>query len=324
MNVALIGSVSSSFHCLDALIRGRVEITGVLGLDESKSAAVSGFRTLRPLAENAGLPFQPFVRVDEPAVERFLLEHPPDLLWVIGVSQLVPERLIRIARHGGVGFHPTMLPKGRGRAPVAWTILRGEPAAVSLFYLTDEPDAGDLIAQRGVPVLADDYSSDLIERTNGVLRDVVLELAPAIRSGGLPRTPQDHRQATRYARRTPEDGFIDWFQTTDSIYRLVRAAGRPYPGAFGYVDDRKVTIWRADPGRVYEYDAKAMSAEVGTILTVDERRGVQARTGDGTLWITEAWIEGALDVYSNQALAAATLRPRHRFSPGPLPKTGTE
>ncbi len=116
MNVALIGSVSSSYYSLDALIRAGVEITGVLGLDESLASTVSDFRSLEELATQAGIPFESFVKISEPHVERFLHEHAPDLLWVIGLSQLVPDRLIRIARHGGIGFHPTMLPEGRGRA----------------------------------------------------------------------------------------------------------------------------------------------------------------------------------------------------------------
>ncbi|MCH7873509.1 MAG: hypothetical protein IID33_17565, partial [Planctomycetes bacterium] len=78
-----------------------------------------------------------------------------------------------------------------------------------------------------------------------VLHEVILELAPAIKSGTLTRTPQDHAQATYYPKRTPADGLIDWSKSTDDVYRLIRAAGRPYPGAFSFLPDTKVTIWRA-------------------------------------------------------------------------------
>ena len=122
MNVALIGSVSSSYTALDALIRAGVEITAVLGADDSQATDICDYRSLREPARRAGLAFQSFVKVTDPQVEPFLRAHRPDLLWVIGLSQLVPACLIEIARHGGVGFHPTMLPRGRGRAPVAWTI----------------------------------------------------------------------------------------------------------------------------------------------------------------------------------------------------------
>lgn len=293
MNVALMGGVSSSYYCLKALIQGGVEITGVLGLGESRANVVSDYRSLRPLADKAGLPFLSFVKVTEPGAEAFLRQRPPDLLWVIGLSQLVPDRLIQIARQGGVGFHPTMLPQGRGRAPVAWTILRGERAAVSLFFLTGEPDAGDIIAQREVPVLPDDYSEDLIQRTNEVLSDVTLELAPSIKAGTLPRTPQDHSQATFYPKRTPADGLINWSESTDAIYRLVRAAGRPYAGAFSHCQGRRVTIWRAKPVEPVESQGYERAVGCGAVLEIDSERAVLVRTGDGALWLTETVVEGS-------------------------------
>ncbi|UCE62438.1 MAG: hypothetical protein JSU63_09995, partial [Phycisphaerales bacterium] len=62
-----------------------------------------------------------------------------------------------------------------------------------------------------------------------------------------PRTPQNHNEATYYPKRTPADGLIDWLQPTDAIYRLIRAVGRPYPGAFSFCEGTKVTIWRGQP-----------------------------------------------------------------------------
>ena len=290
MNVALMGSVSSSLGTLEALLRGNVEITGVLGVDESQAERISDYRSLRETATSAGIPYLSFVKVSEPAVDTFLRQHAPDLLWVIGLSQLVPKRLINIARHGGVGFHPTMLPEGRGRAPVAWTILRGARAAANLFYLTDEPDAGDIIIQREVPVLPDDYSEDLIERTNQVLAEAVLEIAPQIRAGNLPRTPQDHRKATYYAKRTPADGVINWHATTDEVYRLIRAAGRPYPGAFTRNGPHKVTIWRGKPATPAD---RPTDAAPGQVLRIEASGDALIATGDGTIWATEIEFENA-------------------------------
>lgn len=289
MKIALIGSVSSSWYALDALICGGVEVTAVLGLDESRAADVSDYKSLRSLADSRGIPFCSFIKVTEPDVEEFLLERKPDMIWVIGLSQLVPENLIKTAEHGGVGFHPTMLPEGRGRAPVAWTILKGARAAVNLFFLTNEPDAGDIIVQREVPVFPDDYSQDLIHRTNLVLRDVILELAPRIKSGKIPRRAQDHSKATYYSKRTPADGLIDFSMSADSIYRLIRAAGRPYPGAFTRYKGNKLIIWRGKPA---EPEDLPNAAQPGEILKTDRNKGILVAAADGGIWITETQIEG--------------------------------
>ncbi len=289
MKIALIGSVSSSWYALDAFVRAGVEITAVLGVDESQALKISDYRSIRSLAVDAGIPFYPFVKISEPGVEEFLRKYPPDMIWVIGLSQLIPERLIKISPYGGVGFHPTMLPEGRGRAPVAWTILKGSRAAVNLFYLTDEPDAGDIIVQREVKVLSDDYSEDLIYRTNLVLQDVILELAPLIKSGTLPRIPQDHSKATYYPKRTPADGLIDWSESTDAIYRLIRAAGRPYPGAFTWREGQKLIVWRGKPAKLEKI---SQSTQPGRVLAIDEDRRILVATGDGGIWMTEVEIEG--------------------------------
>jgi len=273
------------------MVESSVEVSGVLGVDESRASEVSDYRSLRQTAQRANVPYQSFVKITEPDIARFLRDHKPDQIWVIGLSQLMPKHLIEIAPQGGVGFHPTMLPEGRGRAPVAWTILLGARAAVSLFHLTDEPDAGDLIAQREVPVLPEDYSEDLIARTNDVLKQVVADLAPVLRAGSLPAAPQDHTTATYYRKRTPEDGLIDWSQSTDQVYRLIRAAGRPYPGAFTFADGAKLTIWRATPA-----DPDATPADIdqpvpGTVLDVDARRGILIATDDGAVWVTESQLD---------------------------------
>jgi len=302
VNIALIGSVSSSLACLKAMIESGVEVTGVLGVDESRAPAISDYRSLRTAARRARIPFLSFVNVIEPGVEAFLRGQKPDQLWVIGLSQLIPRRLIAIAPRGGIGFHPTMLPEGRGRAPVAWTLLLGARAAVSLFQLTDEPDAGDLIAQREVLVLPDDYSEDLIARTNEVFKEVIAELAPKILATAMPATPQDHARATYYPKRTPEDGLIDWSCSTDQVYRLIRAAGRPYPGAFTFADSAKLTIWRATPAGPDVVPAKYEPSTPGTVIEVDAGRGVLIATGDGALWATELQRDEASTPYGDFAI----------------------
>ncbi len=282
MKVALIGSVSSSWRTLRGLIRGGVEVTCVLGLDESHADRVSDFQSMRELAGEHDIPFCAFHKIAEPEAISFLQSHAPDLLFVVGLSQIAPDEVIATAKSGAIGFHPTPLPRGRGRAPVVWTILLEEKAAANLFYLTEEADAGDIIVQRAVDVKPTDYAQDLIDRTNDVLEEIVLELAMSIRTGTLPRTPQDHSQATWYGKRTPEDGRIDWSLPAKEVRRLIRAASRPYPGAFTHDGDERRIVWRAD-----RHDQNDHQGTVGQVLRIDDGRGVLVQCGTGLLWLTE-------------------------------------
>ena len=102
----------------------------------------------------------------------------------------------------------------------------------------------------------------------------------------MPRNPQDHAKATHYDKRTPADGLIQWSESTDRIYRLVRAAGRPYPGAFTRLGDCKLTIWRARPVEA------TRTGTPGTVLAVDSSTLV-IETADGALRATDIQWEPA-------------------------------
>ena len=270
------------------MCRGGLPLAGVCGLAPEHAAGVSDYRDLSPLAAEMVTPFLGFEKVTDSGVFSFLKEVSPDWLFVIGLSQLVPAGLRGLARAGAVGFHPTPLPEGRGRAPVAWTILLDRPAAANLFFLTDEPDAGDIIEQRPVPVRPDDYAADLIARTNDVLETMLADLSPAFASGQVPRRPQDHAKATYYPRRRPEEGRIDWNQPVEAIYRFIRAVSHPYPGAFSYYDGAKILIWRARP----IIDSGPASAPPGTVIGFEQGRPL-IQTQSGRLELTDIEWSGA-------------------------------
>ena len=282
MSVVLIGSVSSSWHTLRAMIDNGIDVAGVCGLNRRHAETVSDYRDLEPLAGEHSIEFVAFDKVTEPAVVELIRRGKPELLFVVGLSQLVPAAVRDLAPKGAVGFHPTMLPRMRGRAPVAWTILLNEQPAVSLFFLTDEADAGDLIIQQPVALLPDDYASDLIERTNQVLERCIAELAPVIRAGLLPRKSQDHTKATWLPKRTREDGRIDFGESADQVYRLIRAASRPYPGAFTLHRDCEMIVWR---GRLTPDQERG--GQPGQIVDVQPGQGLLVQAGRGQLWLTE-------------------------------------
>lgn len=279
MGSVLIGSVSSTAAALRGFVRGGLPLAGVCALGREHAAGVSDFVDLEPLAREARVSFISFRKVADPQVLSFLKEVSPDWIFVIGLSQLLPLEIREQARRGAVGFHPTLLPEGRGRAPVAWTILKQRPAASNLFFLTDEADSGDMIDQRVVPLLPDDYAADLIARTNDVLEAQCAGLSPAFASGVVPRTPQDHSRATWYPRRRPEDGRIDWHQPADAIYRLIRAVSHPYPGAFTYHQGRQLIVWRAVP-------VEAKGGAPGTVVAVDPA-GPIVQAASGGLRLTD-------------------------------------
>jgi methionyl-tRNA formyltransferase len=145
------------------------------------------------------------------------------------------------------GMHPTLLPRHRGRAPIPWAILSGlARTGVTLFEITDPTaDSGPIVGQVDVPIAADETATSLYEALNEAHLDLIRSCVPRILAGTAPRIPQDPRRASAWHRRTPLDGIIDWETRAPYLYDWVRAQTRPYPGAFTWLDDEKVVIWRA-------------------------------------------------------------------------------
>ncbi len=161
----------------------------------------------------------------------------PDLCLVIGWSEICRAPFREAARFGAVGFHPSALPRLRGRAVIPWTILLGERETGStLFWLDEGLDTGDVLLQHRFAVASQDTARDLYDRHLRALSEMLPEAVRRIGDGVAPRLLQDHASATWCARRTAEDGRIDWHAPAADVLRLIRATGDPYPGAF--TDDR--------------------------------------------------------------------------------------
>jgi methionyl-tRNA formyltransferase len=171
----------------------------------------------------------------------------PDLLVVVGWYYLIPKSLRALAPLGCVGVHASLLPKYRGGAPLVWAMINGErEAGVSLFYLEDGVDDGDIIAQSSFPIEEQDSIREVLAKATAESVVLVGEMIPRLADGSAPRSPQDHSQATRVPQRSPEDGAIDWSWSATRLRDFIRAQTRPYPGAFTIIGGKRVTIWSAD------------------------------------------------------------------------------
>lgn len=172
----------------------------------------------------------------------------PDIILVIGWSQIVGSELRALARHGCVGFHPSLLPALRGRAVIGWTILLGlKETGATLFQINDGVDDGPILAQRRIALDDRENVSSLANKLSAALEEMICELLPRLRSGDTNAKEQPKTGVSYCARRTAADSLIDWQTGRESIDRLIRASSRPYAGAFTFTRKRKVTIWSAEP-----------------------------------------------------------------------------
>jgi len=208
----------------------------------------------------------------------------PDLVLVIGWSQICRQSFLDAAEGRVMGYHPAPLPRLRGRGVIPWTILSGEPiTAGTLFRIDAGVDSGPILAQHFFHVASDETATTLYARHLEVLAVILREALLRCAEGDFAGTPQDERFATWAARRTPDDGYIAWGRPARDLWRLVRATDRPYPGAFTFHGAERLVVWSAEPWPL----AERHLGGVGQIIArVDN--GFVVRCGDGeALRVTE-------------------------------------
>ena len=279
--IILAGSVNSSLKTLKKLIQHNMNVVAALGLNPDAAKNVSGFQDLQPVAEEAHIDFRYFSKLNDEAIVSYIRQKEPDLLFVIGLSQIVKKELLNIPTYGCIGYHPTLLPQGRGRGAIAWIVLGEASPAATFFYMDEGMDSGDILAQQPVEMEGNEYAGDTIDKIMEAIDAALDDLLPSMKKGEIFPRRQDPDQATYLGKRNPEDGYIDWSLPAEQIHKLIRAVSHPLPGAFTFYGQHKLTIWRAEIIRNSKYKGVP-----GRILNINEE-GILVQTAKNNILITD-------------------------------------
>jgi methionyl-tRNA formyltransferase len=268
--------------CMTVAAEAGCNVVGVVTLPGPVDPNRAGQCSFEDVAARHGAALVETTDVNSEATLDAVRAFEPELIFVVGWSQLVHEPFIALAREGVFGMHPTLLPRHRGRAPIPWAILTGlARTGVTLFEIVDSTaDSGAIVGQRVVEVASDETATTLFERLSDAHVELIREFVPLLLSRTAPRLPQDQRHASTWPKRTPADGIIDWETRAPYLYDWVRAQTRPYPGAFTFLGDDMVVVWRARP---VELDGRAPA---GTIVA-RRPEGPVVACGEGALLLEE-------------------------------------
>ncbi|MGQ4876455.1 MAG: methionyl-tRNA formyltransferase [Promethearchaeia archaeon] len=171
-----------------------------------------------------------------------------DYVIVAGWRQIINKEILKIPRYGFIGFHPTLLPKGRGPAPIINSILEGwEESGVTMYYLSEGLDDGDIIGQEKFKIQENDHAWDVYQKVIEGGKRLINNFLPMLLKRTCPRIPQDNSKATYNKKRSLEENKIDFEnESIEYIYRKIRAFSKPYLGAYIQKGDKKLIIWRAE------------------------------------------------------------------------------
>lgn len=221
-----------------------------------------------------------------------------DVLLSVNYLFIVEEDIINIPSLYAINFHGSLLPKYRGRTPHVWAIINGEKEAGITAHLMDaKVDNGDIVQQIIIPIEENDTGAMILEKYNRQYPIMLEYILKNIQNGTLTTTVQDHSKATYFGKRTSDDGRIDWNWSKERIRNWIRAQAAPYPGAFCYYKNHKITIHKA----TFSYFGFHADMQNGTIISVEDLRLV-VKTPNGCLCLEQLEKEDIL-IQKNDVLS---------------------
>ncbi|MFD2655269.1 methionyl-tRNA formyltransferase [Gracilibacillus thailandensis] len=197
----------------------------------------------------------------------------PDLIVTAAFGQILPKGLLEIPKFGCINVHASLLPKLRGGAPIHYAILEGhDKTGISIMYMAEKLDAGDVISQKEVTIEDNDDVATLHDKLSELGADLLLETIPSIFSGEANRKPQDDSQTTFAPNITRDQEKIDWTQPQQDVYNRIRGL-HPWPVAF--------TTWNGKVLKVYQAAKvnKTTNEQAGSVIDISEE-GLLVATGD--------------------------------------------
>ena len=291
MRVVFIGTGEIGGPTLQALLQSREhQLTGVV---TQPNKPVGREQRIEPSPIKKALVgtkiriLQPARIKDPQSIEeiRTLL---PDVIVVMAYGQILSRTILEIPALACLNLHASLLPRHRGAAPIQAAIASGDSeTGITVMYMDEGLDTGDILLQRKIGVLPTDTGGSLHDRLAQIAPEALLDALKLLAQGNPPRVAQDSALATYAPKLSRENGRIDWTEPAKVVERKIRAYD-PWPGAFAILTDR--------PGR--ELKLKILSVQIvdakgspGEVLCADNR-GLIVAIGEKALSLQKVQLEG--------------------------------
>lgn len=290
---AVVCAYSEVGHaCLDELLELGADVRLVVTHRDSPNETI-WFPSVAERAQLANIPVLAPDDINAPETLASISDVRPELLLSFYFRHMMKLELLALASVGALNLHGSLLPRYRGRAPVNWVLINGETeTGVTLHYMDEKPDHGDVVAQRAVSITRQDTARSLTRKLAEAGRALLREWYPLLVAGIAPRVPQDHRRSSYFGGRRPEDGAIDWRRDAESIRNLVRALTDPWPGAFTCFRGRRLLVWAAEVEPAGSMDRGIALRGPGALFLRQDGAPLIV-TGDGALRLLDVTWEGA-------------------------------
>lgn len=215
-----------------------------------------------------------------------LLKLKVDMIVTCAYGQIIPKEILEFPKYGCINVHASLLPKLRGGAPIHKAIINNYPrTGVTIMYMVEKMDAGDIISQADTPIYPVDNVGTLHDRLSEIGTKLLLETIPNIISGNISPIKQNEDEVTYAWNISREEEKIDFSNKTVDIYNQIRGLS-PWPGAYAILDGVSIKIYAS---RISEsFFTTKKDGEIGKVY----EDGIGVSTSDGEIIITELQFAG--------------------------------
>ncbi|QDQ01676.1 methionyl-tRNA formyltransferase [Lysinibacillus fusiformis] len=204
-----------------------------------------------------------------------ILDLRPDLVVTAAFGQILPKSLLEAPSLGCINVHASLLPKYRGGAPIHQAIIDGEKeTGVTIMYMVEKLDAGDIISQKAIPIEEADHTGGFFDKLSIVGRDLLKTTLPSIINGTNTRTVQDEKLVTFASNISREQERIDWTKDATTLYNQVRGL-HPWPVAYTTFEEGSFKIWWAQVGKTKHNETP------GSVVAIS-KDNFEVAAGNGT------------------------------------------
>ncbi|KYG81132.1 methionyl-tRNA formyltransferase [Roseivirga echinicomitans] len=288
--IVMCGCHVAGYEAIGKMLASGLKIDYFVLVDKSKAERlqISGYIDYEPLAKAYGIPVYYVSKYTLNSAEdiEFFKRNEFDLLIQGGWQRLFPSVILDTLSIGAIGGHGSVefLPKGRGRSPINWSLINGaERFIVHYFLIRPGIDNGDVFFYQMFDINQWDDVQSLYLKMSMITHRMYMEWVPKLLIGDFTVQPQVGIP-TYFGKRTPEDGIIDWNKPLMDIYNFVRALTKPYPGAFSFINDKKVTLYRVSP---FDTRLDVPGQRIGEIVEVFQDGSFLIKCHGGLLRVTD-------------------------------------
>lgn len=280
LKVVFMGTPDFSVPVLEGLIE-HCQVLGVVSQPDRKVGRKQEvvFSPVKEVAMKHHIPvFQP-EKICKDYEDILALQ--PDIIVTCAYGQIIPKSILEYPKYGCINVHASLLPRLRGGAPIHHAIMDGyDKTGITIMYMDEAMDSGDIISQRETVITDDDTMETLHDRLRIIGRDLLLDTLPSILAGTADRKRQDEDEVTYAYNIKREEEYLNFSKTSRELFNQIRGLN-PFPGSSCVIGEKEFKVYMA---RIEKIDTSDKQA--GEVLHI-YKDGIGIATSDYEIVLTD-------------------------------------